>query len=260
MPSTKTLVVSLLCLTAFSSQSATQAPQRVVVLYEGARLITGDGTPPIEDSAFIVENDKFVRVGRKGEVQRPSGATRVNLAGKTVIPGLIDTHAHIGYMKDVTNGPENYSRENILDHMRRYAYFGVAAAMSMGSDFGEEPYQIRDSATPNAARFVMAGRGLTYVGTGTPENTRQNAYQLSTDQEPGQRFANLPRARSRSQRHGFHRFLRRSTPPFSTKRTKTRCMSGRMSLPCLRSRPRCAPASTVSRTYPPISTMNCWRC
>ena len=59
----------------------------------------------------------------------------------------------------------------------------MAAAQSMGSDFGEMPYQIRDSVTPNAARFVMAGRGLTYVGTGNPENTRQNAYMLSTPDE-----------------------------------------------------------------------------
>jgi imidazolonepropionase-like amidohydrolase len=183
MRSNITLAVCLLFVTASAQPTVTQTAQRSVVLYEGARLITGDGAVPIETSAFLVDNDRFVRVGRKGEIPLPSGGTRVDLTGKTVIPGLIDTHAHIGYMKDTTNGPENYSRENVVDHMKRYAFFGVAAAMSMGSDFGDMPYEVRDAVIPNAARFVMAGRGLTYVGTGTAENTRQNAYMLSSPEE-----------------------------------------------------------------------------
>ena len=205
------------------------------VLYEGQRLITGDGTAPIESAALLVENGRISRVGRKGEVPLPRGAMRVDLTGKTVIPGLIDTHAHIGYMKDVTNGPENYSRENVIDHMQRYAYFGVAAAQSMGSDFGEMPYQVRDSVTPNAARFVMAGRGLTYVGTGNPENTRQNAYMLSTPDE----------ARAAVRELAARKIVLAKTwippvpspiptAPSSTKRTNTTCGSGRTSRPRLK--------------------------
>ena len=53
-------------------------------------------------------------------------------------------HSHIGYMKRLTSGAVNYTRENILDHMHRFAYLGVAASQSMGSDFGELPFQIRD--------------------------------------------------------------------------------------------------------------------
>src|SRR6185436_11077603 len=54
-----------------------------VTVFEGARLITGDGSPPIENSAFIVENSRFTRVGRRGEVPIPAGAVRVDLTGKT---------------------------------------------------------------------------------------------------------------------------------------------------------------------------------
>jgi hypothetical protein len=57
-----------------------------VTLYQGARLMLGDGGPPIERSAFIVEYDQFTSVGRQGEIGLPSGTTRVNLAGKTVMP------------------------------------------------------------------------------------------------------------------------------------------------------------------------------
>jgi len=72
-----------------------------------------------------------MRVGRKGDVAAPSGAARIDLTGKTVIPALIDAHSHIGYMKNLTSGPQNYTRENILDHMYRFAYFGVSASQAM---------------------------------------------------------------------------------------------------------------------------------
>ena len=86
----------------------------------------------------------------------PAGASRVDLSGKTVIPALIDAHSHIGYMKNLTSGPQNYTRENILDHMHRFAYFGVAASQAMGSDFGELPFAIRDELRPARIRMPRA--------------------------------------------------------------------------------------------------------
>jgi imidazolonepropionase-like amidohydrolase len=73
------------------------------VLFEGARLITGRGGPPIESSGFLVENGRFTRVGRKGEIQLPAAATRVDLTGKTVMPALIDIHNHLGWTDHKTN-------------------------------------------------------------------------------------------------------------------------------------------------------------
>src|SRR5262245_1477588 len=87
-----------------------QAPVQsaTVTAYEGARLIAGDGGSPIEDSAFLVERGRFTRVGRRGDVRAPAGAPRVDLTGKTVIPGLVDGHSHIGYMKHLSSGAANY--------------------------------------------------------------------------------------------------------------------------------------------------------
>jgi len=176
------LLVALLV--AGSVSVAAQAPRPV--LYEGARLITGDGGAAIERSAFLVENGRFTRVGRQGELQAPAGAARVDLTGKTVIPALIDAHSHIGYMKDLTSGPQNYTRENILDHMHRFAYFGVAASQAMGSDFGELPFQLREELRagkdPDAARFLTAGRGLAPLEEISPNNMRHAAYVVTTVQ------------------------------------------------------------------------------
>ena len=68
--------------------------QQTPILFEGARLINGDGSVT-ENSAFVIENGKFTSVGKKGAVKAPPGATSVNLAGKSVMPALIDTHVHL---------------------------------------------------------------------------------------------------------------------------------------------------------------------
>ena len=181
----RVLLLSIAAAVVFVAHSGAQAPGASgAVLYEGARLITGDEGTPLESAAFLVEDGRFTRVGRRGDVQAPAGATRIDLTGKTVIPALIDAHSHIGYMKDLTSGPQNYTRENILDHMHRFAYFGVAASQAMGSDFGELPFAIRDELMAgrdaDAARFLTAGRGLAPLQEISPANMRHAAYAITT--------------------------------------------------------------------------------
>jgi len=165
-----------------SAQPAQADPPTVI--FEGARLITGTDGPPIEDSAFVVQGGRFLVVGRRGQVPAPQGAARVDLAGKTVIPGLVDAHSHIGYMRNLTSGASNYTRDNILDHMYRFAYFGVVASQAMGSDFGELPFQLRDEILagkhPDAARFLTAGRGLAPLSEISADNMRQAAFAVTT--------------------------------------------------------------------------------
>jgi len=182
------VVICFLLTTAQPKHTIAQGPvtNANVIVFEGARLIVGDGSAPIENSAFVVENNRFTRVGRKGALQIPVGAARVDLTGKTVIPALIDAHSHIGYMKNLTSGPQNYTRENILDHLYRFAYFGVAASQAMGTDFGVMPYQMRDELLagkyPEAARFLTAGRGLSPIDEISPTNMRHAAYVVTTEE------------------------------------------------------------------------------
>jgi imidazolonepropionase-like amidohydrolase len=160
-------------------------PQSRVALYEGARLIMGDGGPPIERSAFIVEGDKFVSVGRQGEISLPKGATRVNLIGKTVMPAMVDVHSHLGFLNqmDGSMSKANFTRENLIDHLQRYAYHGFAATISMGTDMGELPYQLREQVIPGAALFRTVGRGLAWPGSGPFDPARTDVPYVVTTVE-----------------------------------------------------------------------------
>ena len=163
--------VGLMAAAAFAVLAVTasgQAPAAGVTVYEGARVIVGDGRAPIENASFVVSGTRFVQVGRAADVRVPAGATRVNLTGKTVMPAIIDTHTHL-----------SQTREMLLDDLRRRAYFGVGAALSLGQDTTNASFEVRALTLPGHARFFTAGRGIT-----APEPGRTTApYWVTTVEE-----------------------------------------------------------------------------
>jgi imidazolonepropionase-like amidohydrolase len=184
----KALTLFLLAVLACSSPMVAQqdASEGGAMLFEGARLIIGDGTPPVENSAFIVENGKFTRVGRKGQVGLPKGGVRVDLTGKTVIPAIIDAHSHLGYYNEKTHNEQwtNYTRENLIEHLRRMAYYGVGVTYSMGNDggHGELPYDLQAHPVPGATWFRTAGAGISTPGGGQG-GARENSWTHVTTTE-----------------------------------------------------------------------------
>ena len=153
------LIIGFCFVAALSTPGASQAPQPAgVTVFEGARLIVGDGRAPVENSAFIVENNRFSQVGTRGQLKVPAGAARVDLTGKTVMPAIIDTHTHMSVM-----------REELIDQLQRKAYFGVSAVMSLGQDTGDVAFQVRQETIPGAARLRTAGRGITAPEPGRTE-------------------------------------------------------------------------------------------
>jgi imidazolonepropionase-like amidohydrolase len=170
------LLLACAMLSAFGSLGVkAQAP----TVFEGARLITGDGGV-IENSAFVIQDDRIVAVGRRGELATPPDARRLDLAGKTVMPALVDAHVHMGYRKGLSFGAENYSRENLLDILNRFAYFGVAAILEAGTARSDLPYQLRAEAPPGA-RYLTAGRGFGMPDAGPGGPMRDSAYGVSSE-------------------------------------------------------------------------------
>src|SRR5438876_1265374 len=154
-------------------------PGHAQTLFEGGRLITGDGTV-IENSAFLVRDNLCMQIGRKGEIPFPAGGTRVDLTGKTVMPALVDLHGHLGF-QDIANGKmskEMFTRENLIDHLQRFAYNGVGAVVGVGdlvdrsdmkggrTGWGGVPLRVRDKVVPGAAMYRTAGTGMAWPGSG----------------------------------------------------------------------------------------------
>src|SRR3954470_4950000 len=180
-PSQYLPIAACLALAAmFSIRVDGQRAAARATVYEGARLITGDGSAPIEDSAFVVENNQFTRVGRRGQVQVPAGAAHVDLRGKTVMPTKVDMHGHIGYQHDWdgTMAKEYFTRENLIDHLQRLAYYGISATVGIGdlvdrsdlhggrTKWGDVPLKMRNEVVPGAALFKTAGPGIAWPGGG----------------------------------------------------------------------------------------------
>src|SRR3977135_1958276 len=115
-----------LCLAVIVAMLAAQPASAQSVLFEGARVIPGDGSPATDNGALLVERGAITRIGRKGDIALPTGGTRVDLDGKTVMPAIISTHVHPGFQKGLTYVAENFTRETILDDLNTELYSGVS--------------------------------------------------------------------------------------------------------------------------------------
>ena len=162
----KRALCALLVVSAWSAANLAQTS--AVTVFEGARVIVGDGRPPVQNATLVVSGARILQVGSAADVKVPAGARRVSLSGKTVMPTIIDTHTHL-----------SQEREALVQDLRRRAYYGVSAAMSLGQDVGDLAFQVRAETIPGAARFFTAGRGITM-----PEPGRTTApYWITTAAE-----------------------------------------------------------------------------
>ena len=162
---------ALLSAAALVAQTPPSSPS---VLFEGGRLIVDARRPPIEHAALLINRGRIVKAGRQGDVKAPAGAIRVDFSGKTIMPAIVDAHVHLGYQVGLNFAAENFTRETLVDQLNRYAYSGIAAVLSLGTEPGELPFQIRgeqDAGRLGGALFLTAGRGIAApnAGPGTPE-------------------------------------------------------------------------------------------
>jgi imidazolonepropionase-like amidohydrolase len=162
-----TIALSHSVITAWRGEPIAQSRGvAAAVLYEGARLIIGDASAPIDRGAFVVLDGRITAIGRQGAVTAPAGATRVDLTGKTVMPAMINAHVHIGYEGYTSWGAENYTPRNVLDHLQREAFYGVGATTSVGSSPTDPSIQFQQDQA--AGKFPPASRFLFMPGMAPP--------------------------------------------------------------------------------------------
>ena len=210
---------------ACSAPVGSQTAPGNATVFEGAVLITGDGSAPIENSAFVVQNDQFTAVGRKGQIAVPAGAAHVDLTGKTVMPAKVDMHGHLGYENVIegTTSKENFTRENLIDHLERYAYLGFSGVVDIASltereimpadhlnlfmaprdpkmpktgrfPWGDVPFRVQEEVIPNAALFRTAGPGISWPGAGATGHASRNdvMYPVTTPISTPTRTTTIP--------------------------------------------------------------------
>ena len=119
-------IFTLLLLAAVSASAQTTA-------FVGGRIIDGTGKV-IENGTVVITGNTITSVG-PASTSVPAGATRVDVKGKTLLPGLINAHGHVGNTVGLRADPQNgHSRENLTRQLRTYAQYGVTTVFSLGDD------------------------------------------------------------------------------------------------------------------------------
>lgn len=134
--------------------------QEGTVAVTGIRLFDGTGRPALDDAVLVVRGGRVHAAGSASTVEIPRGARVLDLPGRTVIPGIVNGHGHVGTIPGLPSATE-YTRETLLTQLRRYAHYGVTAVVSLGGDGPEGVELRREQEDPNwgadRSRLYVAG-------------------------------------------------------------------------------------------------------
>ncbi len=136
------------------------------VVLRNMTVIDGTGKAAAANSALVMTDGRIAWVGPLAQLKAPEGAKTVDLGGKFVIPGLIDSHVHIGIMHDQTQDIKYYTRENVEADLKTYAAYGVTAVQVLGTD-KDLVFDIRKeerAGRPKMARVFTSGQGEVFKG------------------------------------------------------------------------------------------------
>jgi imidazolonepropionase-like amidohydrolase len=158
----------VLCGVVFFLSLGARAQQ--VVMLRDVRLIDGTGAAPREHVSLVLRDGKIERIGGPG-LAAPAGAEVRELTGKTVMPGLISAHSHLGLLvDDAENSAMAYTRENVAAQLKQFERYGVTTVMSLGVN-RDLVYELRAEQRDGklgGATILTAGRGIGVPGGAPP--------------------------------------------------------------------------------------------
>jgi imidazolonepropionase-like amidohydrolase len=159
-----------------------QAQTPGVIVFEGATLIDAVSAAPIPDAAIEVQNGVITRVGRRGSFPVAASARRIDVTGKTIMPGLINVHSHLASARPAPETAAMPPGGVIERNADRYLYYGVTHVMSLGTDdAGMDAYRRDEDAKPGSGAFVLfAGYGASAKGGWS---TNQGVHRPTTREE-----------------------------------------------------------------------------
>ena len=151
------------------------------VVFDDARLIIGDGSV-LENASILIQEGQIAALGPRDQINAGS-ATRISMSGKTIMPAMIDAHAHLGFQDRISWGAENYTLENLIENLERYAWYGFGAVFSAGSD--PAPVMEKLKALSNE-KTTLGARPLSAIGI-APTNEGTTHFFLEQVRDVGER-------------------------------------------------------------------------
>ena len=127
------------------------------IAFVGARIIDGTAADPLEDGVIVITDGRIRTVGPRSAVTIPAGAQQIDVTGKTIMPGLINAHGHVG--NTVGLGTGAYTTDNLLRQLNLYARYGITTINSLGGDEAQG-FDLRNEqfdADLDRARIFVAG-------------------------------------------------------------------------------------------------------
>lgn len=152
---------ALIVVAVLALASATPASAQVTA-FVGGRLIDGTGRV-IEDGTLVIDAARIVSMGPAATTTVPAGATRVEVKGKTLMPGIVNAHGHVAATAGLRADPASYTRANLVRQLRTYAQYGVTTVFSLGDDqaAGFDLRNEQASGALDRARLFVAGAVIT---------------------------------------------------------------------------------------------------
>ena len=168
------VVICLMGAFTWPAQSAEKNPERALgrtIAIVGGMLLDGYEAGPIHDSVVVIKGNKILQAGSRSEVTIPEGAHIIDTSGKTVMPGLIDLHGHLGLVGhgDYDEYFKYIGWTKRLEEMRRISarqllQAGVTSFVDLGSVAGilKTKKDINEGRIPGP-RLTVSGPWITRV-------------------------------------------------------------------------------------------------
>ena len=153
------MVRTFTCLLAIVFTPAIASAQ--VTALVGGRIIDGRGGV-IERGTVVMRDGKILAVGAVDAISVPADAQRIDAAGATILPGLINAHGHLTSAIGMRSDPKGASRENLVRQLDTYARYGITTVFSLGEDPDVAPQVLalrneQSAGTRHGARLFVSG-------------------------------------------------------------------------------------------------------
>ncbi len=152
---------SLLLLLGCSCSSNRESDNGMYIAFTGATIIDGNGGTPIQNGVLLLKEGRVLALGTREKVEVPKNTIITDVTGKTIMPGIINAHGHVGDVKGIEGG--HYSRENVIANLAIYARYGITTVVSLGGD-KEVAVSLRaslDTVSAQRSRLFIAGEVIT---------------------------------------------------------------------------------------------------